>query len=201
MPDPMKSHHPDTIKRAAVMGVTGPQKPMGIDDVKPDPTVGLDFEPVGRRMLVRRADTDQKLSKGGIVMPGNADVPTFVSEIVTLSDGLVIQDLLFEALTNSLSWRSQPQTGKVGEEEVELSAPEVLALNLDPSHFGHLARFLTLPHFSADVGDLVIHSRHAGIPIKLDGEELRLLGDNEVLGLWRRPVQDEETEDATDVEE
>lgn len=191
MPNPYKVHHPDTIKRAAELGMSGPAQPLGIDDVQPDPTKGLTFEPIGRRLLVRRADTDETLTEGGIVMPAVVDRPTFVSEIVALGEGLQIQGLLARAMAGSiLATASASAVDPETDEELSLSPDETLGAQLEPEDYGALARFLSLPQFTAAIGDLVLHSRHAGYEIEVDGEKLKLMADTDVLGLWRRPNPD-----------
>jgi co-chaperonin GroES (HSP10) len=118
-------------------------------------------------MLVRRADSDESLSKGGIVMPANADRPTHVSEIITLGDGLEVPSALARVMRTKVDPANRPQ--------------------LSLQDLGDAAQFLAMPQFSAAVGDLVLHSRNAGYAITIDGEQLKLLSDGEILGIWRRP--------------
>ncbi|MEP0847874.1 MAG: co-chaperone GroES [Phycisphaerae bacterium] len=41
-------------------------------------------EPVGKRVLIRK-DEDKKMTKGGIQLPGNIEIPTLTGRIVSVS--------------------------------------------------------------------------------------------------------------------
>lgn len=42
------------------------------------------IEPVGKRVLIRK-DEDKKMTKGGIQLPGNIEIPTITGRIVAVS--------------------------------------------------------------------------------------------------------------------
>ncbi len=41
-------------------------------------------EPIGKRVLIRK-DADKKITKGGIELPGNIEIPTLTGRIVAVS--------------------------------------------------------------------------------------------------------------------
>jgi len=41
-------------------------------------------EPIGNRVLIRK-DEDKKMTKGGIELPGNIEIPTITGRVVTVS--------------------------------------------------------------------------------------------------------------------
>lgn len=41
-------------------------------------------EPVGKRILIRK-DEDKKMTKGGIQLPGNIEIPTITGRVVSVS--------------------------------------------------------------------------------------------------------------------
>ena len=133
------------------------------------------LRPLGDKIVVRREEPDHA-SPGGILLPDNAKEKPTRGVVVAIGDGVKQDVLLF----------NYPAGNEAAERQQRVNADKImgkLALMCPRSPNGDWSAVeqVQRPSDSIKVGDVVLFSAYAGNSVEIDGQELLIMREDDVL--------------------
>ena len=154
----------------------------------------MKFRPLHDRVVIRRAESDTK-SKGGIIIPDNAKEKPQEGEVIAVGSGVrdesgTVQPLDVKAgdrvVVRRIKEDQKTAGGIIIPDTVQEKPQEGEVISVGPGAPDNNGKLVPT---TVKSGDYVLFGKWSGTEVKLDGEELLIMKEADIMGVIEKAVE------------